>query len=193
MRSFSLFLALIMLAVPTFARPFQYNIAYGPQYLFLSSSQGAASAELLTVGIACEGTLYGRLKAEFIGGTGEISTTRMNYNETALLYRLIDSDSEVLSLGPTYMNYLNVISKSGSTQINDQEFNAKLRWAKLFGRIWGLYLNATGPTTASIDIGWLAYWDEYFGDFNVSLGYKEIRFKDNSTMRGPYISSGIYF
>ena len=193
MRAICIILLIFLAGSPVLARPFQYNISYGPQYLFFNSAQGSTSAELLTVGVFCQGTLYGRLKAEFKGGTGEISTTRMSYNETALLYRVIDTDEQILSLGPAYLNYLNILNKTSNAQINDQEFNAKLRWARLFGPIWGFYFNATGPNTTSYDLGWLAYWDEYFGDFNVSLGYKEIRFKDNSTMKGPYVSSGIYF
>jgi len=193
MKFVCLLLLLFLVYSPVQARPFEYNISYGPQYLLFNSSQGSTSAELLTVGVFCRGSLFGRFTAEFKGGTGEISTTRMNYNELALLYRITDNDNEILSLGPAYLNYLNILNKTSNIQINDQEFNAKLRWSKLFGQIWGFYFNATGPNTTSYDLGWLAYWDEYFGDFNVSFGYKEIRFKDNSTMRGPYISSGIYF
>lgn len=186
----------MMLAVhgfPALARPFRYNIAYGPEYFYFTSRNAAASADLVTCGITCRGNLPGRLNAEFRGGFGEISTTRMSYNELSLLYKFSENSDQFIGFGPSLLTYENILDKPSGSSIRSSKYNLRFRWARILSPIWGFYLQVGGPDIQSYDIGWLAYFDEYLGDFNVRAGYRDLRFGPESTMRGPYLASSIYF
>ncbi|MFC1540684.1 hypothetical protein ACFL4J_01445 [Candidatus Margulisiibacteriota bacterium] len=188
MKIFLTLLSLILLCVPTLARPYQYNAAYGPEYFYFSSSRAGTSADLVTCGLVCSGNIFERLNAEFRGGVGEISNTRISYNEISILYLAANGPDRFFGIGPSFLSYENILDKSSSAKIDSQELNAKICWAQ-----GGLYCSAVGPTTVSYDLGWLAYFDEYLGDFNLRLGYKDIKFKEGSSMKGPYIASSVYF
>ncbi|MBN2058342.1 MAG: hypothetical protein JW782_06070 [Candidatus Saganbacteria bacterium] len=192
MKKLCLTLCLLCLAVPALARPFDYNVAYGPEYFSFSSSNSTAKADLVTCGVTCAGELAG-FQAGFRGGFGEISTTMISYNETFLLYMFDKSPESFLGLGPAYFNYENTLDKAADVKFRNAELNAKLKWARIMAPIWGFYAELTGPQTVSWELGALAYFDERLGDFNVRLGYRELRFSNDATMRGPYIASSVYF
>jgi hypothetical protein len=193
MRIIHAFLLLTLLCTSSLARPFHYNLAYGPEYFYFSSNKAGISSNLVTCGIVCSGNIFDRINMEFRGGVGEISSTKINYNEFSLLYKTSNDPHSFLGLGPSFLTYENVLNKSNNTNIISKELNVKIRWAQVIAPLWGLYAQAVGPNNLSYDIGWLTYFDEYFGDFNIRFGYKEIKFPDESSMRGPYIASSIYF
>lgn len=193
MRTLVIVLMLAVHGLPALARPFCYNIAYGPEYSLFMSQNATAITDLVTCGITCQGNLPGRLNAEFRGGFGEISTTRMSYNEFSLLYKICEDDHQFLGLGPSLLTYENILNKTSGSSIRASKYNIRVRWARIFSPIWGFYLQAGGPDIPSFDVGWLAYFDEYLGDFNVRMGYRELHFGPASVMRGPYLASSIYF
>jgi hypothetical protein len=188
MKTLITLLCLILLGAPILARPYHYNVAYGPEYFYFSSSKSGTRADLVTCGIVCNGNIFGRLNAEFRGGVGEISNTRISYNEISLLYKIANHPDSFFGIGPSFLTYENVLDKTSDLKIHSRELNARIRWAR-----GGLYCSAVGPATISYDLGWIAYFDESLGDFNIRLGYKEIKFKEGSSMKGPYIASSIYF
>lgn len=187
------FLALILICSPALARPFEYNAAYGPEYFYFSSSKTGTSANLLTCGIVCRGNILDRFNAEFRGGVGEISSTKISYNELSLLYKTSGRSGSFWGLGPSFLTYDNILDKTSGLKIHSRELNAKFVWAQAIDRTWGYYLSAVGPATASYDLSLIAYFDQNLGDFNVRLGYKSLKFSEGSSMSGPYIASSIYF
>ncbi|MBU0672972.1 MAG: hypothetical protein KJ732_08105 [Candidatus Margulisbacteria bacterium] len=193
MKFLSIALLVILIAAPSLARPFSYNLAYGPEYFSFSSKKGNTQSSLVTCGIVCSGNIFKRLNAEVRGGVGEISTTKINYNEISLLYKTADDPDSSLGIGPSYLTYNNILDKATNVNFEIHQLNARIKWARSFSPIWGMYLNVVGPNILSYDLGWLAYWGDDYGDFNVRLGYKELKFNGEDSMRGPYIASSIYF
>lgn|GEM_PF-2778421 len=193
MKYFFVAILLAFFCIPCFARPFQYNLAYGPEYFYFTSTNLNTRANLVTCGLVLCGNIYNNFNLEFRGAVGEISTTKMNYNELSLLYTPVNTPNSSIGYGITFLNYNNILDKNTNVSIDFQAFNAKLQCAHYFAPLRGFYLSLIGPNAWSYELGWLTYFGERNGDFNIRLGYKALRLTNNSTMCGPYIASSIYF
>jgi hypothetical protein len=141
----------------------------------------------------CAGNILNVLNTEIRGGFGEISSTKLNFNEVSLLYNIANRSNHFLGLGVSYLTYNNSLDKTNNINIEKQALNAKFQWEYSFSSILGLYLRATGPWIWSYELGWLAYFDKDLGDFNLRMGYKELRLDEESSMSGIYVASSIYF
>ncbi len=139
------------------------------------------------------GNIFSTINAEFRGGTGEISTTRISFNEISLLYNAIYTPTYYLGYGISYLTYNNILNKASNTAINQSELNAKIQWQQSFSDLWGFYLKLVGPNMIGYDLGWIAYFDKDLGDFNIHAGYKNVSLSGNSSMQGIYMASEVYF
>lgn len=175
------------------ARPFDYNFTIGPEYFYFSSNLANVSANLVSCGIICNGNLYERWNLEFRGGVGEISTTKMNFNEISALYNTEYSPSSYFGIGTTLLSYDNIINKATNVSFSLAKLNAKMQWEHSFSPLLGFYGKVVGPTAWGWEAGWLTYFNRDYGDFNIVLGYKDLRLSENISMRGPYIASSVYF
>lgn len=193
MRTIYAFLLLTLLCTPSLARPFDYNFYLGPEYWLTSSTKANISSQLLTAGFAFRGNILRLLNAEFRVGVGEISNTKMYFNELSLLYTPLNAPNNFLGFGASLLNYRNILVKTNNTIVKEQDSAFKFQWEYSFTPLLGFYLKALGHRMWGYEIGWLAYFDKNFGDFNLSLGYKNIQLNNESAIKGAFISSNIYF
>lgn len=193
MKTILIFLLTLLFCTPSLARPFDYNFYLGPEYWVTSSTKANASANLVTAGFIFRGNLYKLLNAEFRGGVGEISNTRMYYNELSLLYTPVNLPNNCLGYGLTLLTYNNVLDKTTNNTVNEQDLAIKVQWEYSFSDLWGFYLKGLGHQIWSYEVGWLVYFDPDFGDFNLSIGYKDLQLNSQSTIKGAFIASNVYF
>jgi hypothetical protein len=192
MKILLLALLILTLSTPIFARPYQYNFSLGPDYWATSSNSGTINSALVTSGFAFRGNLF-NLNAEYQGGFGEISSTKITYNDFSLLYNAINDPNHFLGLGVKYSSVRNTLSKSNSTSMHSANLNAKLHWEYSRSPLFGFFVRAFGPNIWGYDIGWLFYFDKDLGDFNLRFGYRSYNLENLGSMNGLYIASAVYF
>lgn len=193
MRSLLLLLTLMVISAPVLARPFDYNFSLGPEYFYFSSQTTNTNANLVTCGLICRGNLFKVINAEYRGGFGEISTTKMNFNELSLLYDVAGSPDRFLGFGLSYLDYNNTLDKTNNINVRAQKLNAKVQWEQSVSPLLSFFGKIFGPQMLGYDLGWQAYFGKNNGDFNIVLGYKDLKLNESSSMKGPYIASSVYF
>jgi hypothetical protein len=186
-------LSLTLFCAPALARPFAYNFTLGPDYWAVFSRKADIQANIVSAGFRMRGTLFDRWNAEFRGNVGEISTTRISFNEISLLYKVANQPDRALSIGPVFVTCNNILVKASNTAIHEQRVCARLQFERGFSDLWNFYFNALALNAWGYDAGWLAYFGRRYGDFNIRVGYKMLQFDQVNVMNGMYAASSVYF
>jgi hypothetical protein len=193
MKTIVALLLLTYLAIPALSRPFSYNFSLGPDYWITSSNKGGTTASLVTAGFRCQGNIFKNFNAEFRGNVGEVSTTRLSYSEFSVLYNVLATSKKNIGCGFSLVSCENVLVKSTNNTIQARKLNLKFQWEQSFSNFWGFYFQAMALGFSGVDFGWLGYFDQELGDFNVRLGYKQLQLDQVNTMNGLYFASSVYF
>ncbi|NQT30339.1 MAG: hypothetical protein HQ596_07185 [Candidatus Saganbacteria bacterium] len=193
MKALFVILILIFLVSPSLGRPFDYNFSLGPEYWASSSSKSGTNSSLVTGGFAFSGNIRNKINAGFSGAIGETGTAQLSFSDISILYNQIYQPDLFLGYGISLLTYNNVLNKTTDVKIDTQQLDAKLSFGKSFSSTFSLLLSLVGPSIWGADVGLLAYFDPDFGDFNFIVGYKYLRFDEDSTIGGIYLSSSIYF